>query len=269
MPPARHPAVRPVAVVSGASSGIGAALARLLAAQGHDVALLARRRSALDEVAAAVVAAGGQAHVEVVDLTDAVAVARAMASVRAWRPQLDVVVANAGVYQRGLATAVRREHLEAALRDNFWTAFHLVEATLPLLRARRRGQLVFVNSFDAKKGLPMDAAYAAAKAALASYAASLRQALRSDGVGVCTVFPGRVDTPMVDAVQVPAISAKIPPERVARAVLAALRWRRAEVIVPWHIRPLWWLDVVSPRLADWLVARLRLDGWTGASTTEP
>ncbi|MBK8096262.1 MAG: SDR family NAD(P)-dependent oxidoreductase [Planctomycetes bacterium] len=268
MTAARSP-VRPVAVVSGASSGIGAALARLLASQGYDVALLARRRNALDQVAATVIAAGGQAHVEVVDLTDAAAVAQAIANVCGWRPQLDVVVANAGVYQRGLATMMRREHLETALRDNFWTAYHLVEAMLPVLRAQRRGQLVFVNSFDAKKGMPMDAAYATAKAALASYAASLRQALRSEGVGVCSVFPGRVDTPMVDGVEVPAISAKIPPERVARAVLMALRRRQAEVIVPWHIRPLWWLEVVSPRLADWLVRRLRLDGWSSGPAAEP
>ena len=65
---------------------------------------------------------------------------------------------------------------------------------------------------------------------------------------------------MIQDLDVPAISRKIRPERVARAVLRGLRRRKAEVIVPWHIRPLWWAEVLSPRLADWLVRRLRLDG---------
>ena len=251
---------RPVAIVSGASRGIGASIALGLARAGHAVALLARTRPDLERIAAAITAAGGDALVVPVDATDAAAVAQATATVLAWRGRLDLVVANAGVYRRGLASDLQAADLELALRDNFWSAFHLVHAALPTLRAQRRGQVMFVNSFDAKKGLPQDAAYAAAKAALASYAASLRQALRPEGLHIGSVFPGRVDTAMVQDLDVPWISAKIPAERVARAVLRALRARRAEVLVPWHIRPLWWCDVLSPRLADWLVRILRLDG---------
>lgn len=231
-----------------------------LAQAGYDVALLARSVPDLERTAAAVRDAGGQALVLPTDATDAAAVAMAIAAVHRTFCRLDVVVANAGVYRRAPATSVTRADLELALRDNFWSAFHTIEAALPVLRAQRRGHVVILNSFDAKKGLPQDAAYAAAKAALASFGASLRQALRQDGVHVCSVFPGRVDTAMVDHLEVPAISAKIPAERVARAVLRGIRWRRAEVLVPWHVRSLWWLDVLSPRLGDWLVRVLRLDG---------
>lgn len=248
-----------IALVTGASRGIGAAIARGLAQDGYAVALLARSRDDLERLATAIRADGGDALVVVVDATDAAAVAAAVQTVHTTWGRLDVAVANAGVYRRGLAVDVTRADLELALRDNFWSAFHLVEAALPHLRAQR-GQMVVLNSFDAKKGMPQDAAYATAKAALASYAASLRQALRAAGVNVCSVFPGRVDTAMVQDLDVPWISAKIPAERVARAVRRAIRRRRAEVLVPWHIRPLWWFDVLSPRLGDWLVRVLRLDG---------
>jgi NAD(P)-dependent dehydrogenase (short-subunit alcohol dehydrogenase family) len=259
-PSSPRASARPVAIVTGASRGIGAAIALELARAGHDVALLARSVPDLERSAAAVRAVGGQALVLPTDATDAAAVAAAVRAVQQAFGRVDVVVANAGVYRRAPATAVTRGDIELALRDNFWSAFHLLDACVPLLRTQRRGHVVILNSFDAKKGLPLDAAYAAAKAALASFGASLRQDLRQDGVHVCSVFPGRVDTAMVGQLDVPAISAKIPAERVARAVLRGMRWRRAEVLVPWHIRSLWWLDVLSPRLGDWLVRVLRLDG---------
>ena len=119
---------------------------------------------------------------------------------------------------------------------------------------------MFVTSFDAKKPMPHEGAYAAAKAAVATYAAALRQALHGRGVHVCTVFPGRVDTRMIANLRVPAISAKIPPARVAKAILRAIRRRSPEVVVPWHCRLLLWGDMLSPRLSDWLVRVLRLDG---------
>lgn len=249
----------PVALVSGASSGIGRALALQLAAAGHAVVGVARRPAPLDELVAAITAAGGTALAIVADCTDAAAVERALHIANAWRGRLDLVVANAGVYHRGPADELTAAALQQALDDNLWSAFHLAAGALPHLR-RSRGQLWFVNSFDAKKGLPLDSAYVAAKCALAGYAATLRQALRPAGVHIGSVFPGRVDTPMLTGLQLPWTSPAIPPERVASAVLRGIRSRRAEVVVPWWCRPLWWADVLSPRLGDWLVRTLRLDG---------
>ncbi len=249
-----------VALVTGASSGIGAAIAAVLAADGYAVVLVARRTVELEQVASGLRARGARVATEVCDVAEADAVTRLVQDVLARWGRLDVVVANAGSYVRRSADQITRADFESAFAVNFWGAFHVVQAVLPHLLARGAGHLVLMTSFDARKALPHDGAYAAAKAALASYAGALRQTLRGRGVHVCTLFPGRVDTPMCDGLEVPAISAKIPADRVARAVLRAIRGRRAEVIVPWHCRLLLWADTLSPRLGDWFVRVLGLDG---------
>lgn len=256
----RVAAVRPVALVTGASSGIGREIALQLAAAGHDVVLSARREQLLEQVRAQVEAAGGAALVVAGDVTTADGVAQLVQRAQRWRERLDVAVACAGVYLRKPIATTDRADLEAMLRANFWSGFELARQVTPRLLEAGRGSLVFVTSFDAIKGMPHDAAYVAAKSALTGYAGVLRQALRPRGVQVTTVLPGRVDTPMVADLEVPAISAKVSAGRVATAVVRAIRRRRAVVIVPWHCRLLQLVELVSPRLADWLVCRLGLDG---------
>jgi short-subunit dehydrogenase len=251
---------RRAALVTGASSGIGQALAVELAASGHAVALAARDVSKLEHIAGRIRQQGGEAIAVRCDVTDRAAVERLVDAAIAAFGQLDVVVANAGTYQRKAATELTRADFDAAFAVNLYGVVHLVEAVLPKLLARGAGHLVFVTSFDARKPMPHDGAYAAAKAAVATYVAALRQGLHGRGVQVCTVFPGRVDTRMIEQLRVPAISAKIPPARVAKAILRAIRRGRAEVVVPWHCRLLLWADTLSPRLGDWLVRVWGLDG---------
>lgn len=251
---------RSVAIVTGASSGIGAALALALAAEGHAVALASRSVDALQRVAEAVRAAGGAALVVACDVRERSSVQHLVDTVVATWGRIDIAVANAGTYHRKPADEIARADFEAAFAVNFWGSFHLIEAVLPRLLSQASGHLVLVTSFDAKRAMPHDGAYAAAKSALAAYAGTLRQAVEGRGVHVCTVFPGRVDTKMVEDLEVPAISAKIPAARVASAVLRALRRRSPEVVVPWHCGLLLWADAISPRIGDWLVRTLHLDG---------
>jgi short-subunit dehydrogenase len=251
---------RATALVTGASSGIGEALAVELAAAGHAVALAARDVEQLERVAGRIRQRGGEAIAIRCDVTDRAAVGQLVEAVIAAFGRLDVVVANAGTYQRKPATELTRADFDAAFAVNLFGVVHLVEAVLPWMLAEGSGHLVFVTSFDAKKPMPHDGAYAAAKAAVSTYVAALRQTLHGRGVRVCTVFPGRVDTRMTQQLRVPAISAKIAPARVAKAILRAMRRGRAEVVVPWHCRLLLWADTLSPRLGDWLVRVLGLDG---------
>jgi len=251
---------RRTALVTGASSGIGASLAVELAGSGHAVALAARDVEKLERVAERIRQQGGEAIAIRCDVTDRAAVTRLVDEAIAAFGWLDVVVANAGAYQRKPATELTRADFDAAFAVNFFGVVHLVEAVLPRLLTEGSGHLVFVTSFDARKPMPHDGAYAAAKAAVSTYVAALRQTLHGRGVHVCTVFPGRVDTPMTAQLRVPAISAKIPPARVAKAILRAIRRGSPEVVVPWHCRLLLWADTLSPRLGDWLVRVLGLDG---------
>jgi short-subunit dehydrogenase len=82
------------------------------------------------------------------------------------------------------------------------------------------------------------------------------------------VFPGRVDTPLIESIRVPAVSAKIPPEAVASAIVRALRTRQPEVILPFQARLLYWVNALSPSLGDWFVRILHLEGWE-VSGSEP
>ncbi len=249
-----------VVVITGASRGIGAALARAFAREGCRLVLSARHPQRLERMARELARQGVDVQAIPADVTQEGQVRDLVEqALTAWG-RLDVVVANAGVYVQKPALATTVEDFRRAMAVNFYGAVYLVLAALPHLVRQGEGHIVLVTSMDAKKGIPPDGPYVAAKAALSAWGDVLRQELRDHGVGVTVVFPGRVDTDMVAHLRVPWISAKIPPERVARAVVRAVRRNQAEVIVPWHARLLWWTQAFFPRLADWAVRLLRLSG---------
>ncbi len=250
-----------VAIVTGASGGIGEATALALAQAGMDVALAARRANALEAVAQRIRALRRQALVVPTDVTQRDQVEALVAQTREHFGRLDVVVANAGVYFRSPIHELTSEMLERSLAINFYGGVYLVLAALPHLRAQNSGHIVLVTSMDGKKGLPPDAPYVVAKFALSGFGDVLRQELHGTGVGTTVVFPGRVDTPMIADLQVPWISAKISADKVGKAIVKAIRRNQAEVIIPFQARLLYWAQCCAPRLADWAVRVFRLAGW--------
>ena len=250
-----------VAIVTGASSGIGRCVALALARAGARVVLAARRLDRLQEVAGDIAAQGGEALVIPTDVTRRDEVERLVGEAGARWNRLDILVASAGAYIRRPVRELSVEEIERSMAVNFYGGVYLALAALPHLLGRGRGHIILITSLDGKKGLPPDAPYVAAKFALTGFGEVLRQELHDAGIHVTTVLPGRVETPMVAGLRVPRISAKIPPEAVARAVVGALRRPRPEVIVPPHVRALVYLNTFSPRLGDWAVRRLNLSGW--------
>jgi len=249
-----------VAIITGASSGIGKATALVLAGQGYDLALAGRNLAALEEVGRAIIERGRQTLVVPTDVTDREQVQRLVDQTLARWGRVDVLVASAGIYVRGPFTSLTPAEFERSLATNFYGALYAVQAVLPAMLSQHEGHIVLVSSMDGKKGLVLDAPYVAAKFALAGVGEVLRQELHGTGVFVTTVFPARVDTPMIADLQVPALSAKVSPEVVARAIARGIQRRQPEVIVPFRARLLWYVNTLSPRLGDWVARKLRLEG---------
>lgn len=250
-----------VAVITGASSGIGRAAAAAFARAGVDLVLAARNEGALRSLAAELTQLGREVLVVPTDVTLRPQVKRLVEEALARFGRIDVYVSNAGIYHRCPVRELKIEDVERVMAVNFYGFLHGVQEVLPHMLARRSGHIVLVSSVDGKKGLPPDGAYVAAKFAATGLAEVLRQELHGTGVHVSTVLPGRVDTPLIADLSVPWISAKIPPERVAKAILKAVRKKKAEVIVPWlGPKTLIFLNTLSPRLGDWAVRIFRLEG---------
>jgi len=251
-----------VAIVTGASSGIGHATALALAREGAHVALAARNASALEEVAKAIRRLGRDALSVPTDVTRQEQVEYLVAETLAHWGHVDLLIANAGQYIRRPIAEATVADFEKAMAVNFYGSLYAVLAVLPHMLAQRRGHIVLVSSAEAKKGLPPDAPYAASKYALSGFGDVLRQELHGTGVHATTVFAGRIDTPLIADLKVPWISPKIPAEAVAAAIVRAIHRRQPEVFIPAGARLMVYIPALSPRLADWLACRLHLSGWS-------
>ena len=179
-----------VALVTGASSGIGAATAAALAALGWPVALCARREDRLAEVARSIEAAGGTAFAQVCDVTRADSIETCFAVVEKELGAPDVVVSNAGVSVPGLLHEQRVEDLEHEIATNLTGPMLVARRAIPALLEAGRGDLVFISSENAVSPRPYQAAYSAAKAGVEGLAAVLRMELDGTGVRSTVVRPG-------------------------------------------------------------------------------
>jgi short-subunit dehydrogenase len=186
------------AIITGASSGIGAALALELGRRGLRVALLARRAAMLDKLAAEIEAGGGTALAIACDVTDSAAVCRAVEQVKSAWGSLDLAVANAGV---GIATPAHRFPLadaERLMQVNYNGMLYLFSAVIGDMIAQKSGHFAGVASLAGIRGIPTNSGYSASKAAMQAFLEASRIDLRPHGVGVSIVNPGFVRTPMTD-----------------------------------------------------------------------
>lgn len=206
-------------------------------------------------------AGGGTALVVPTDVTDDDQVEALVDKAIAEWGRIDVVVANAGQYIRGPAVETTMDDLEQSLDINFLGTARVVLAALPHMIEKGSGHIALMASVDGKKGLPLDAPYAASKFAMVGFGDVLRQELRPHGVEVSTILFGRVDTPFVDGMAFPLIGKAMPVDRAARATLKAIERNRAEIILPHRAKPLVWFANLSPRLTDFSLRHLKLEGW--------
>ncbi len=249
-----------VVIVTGASSGIGYAAALELARRGAQVVAAARNEAALRRLQREAEALGGQVRAVPTDVSVREQVEALVEEAVRQEGQVDGLVANAGQYFRSRIAEADVALFEQSFAVNFYGVLYAVKAALPHMTERDRGRIVIVNSLDAKKGIVGDGPYVAAKSALAGLADVLRQELQAGNVRVTSIYPGRVDTPMVEGLRTPWISPKIPPEAVVRAILKALKSGMPEIVVPGVYAPLGALNSTLPRLMDWIYRRFKVEG---------
>jgi dehydrogenase/reductase SDR family member 7B len=226
-----------VAWITGASSGIGAALARELAARGAHVVLSGRDEARLAEVAADC----GEALILAFDVRDDAALAEATAKAIAWQGHVDIAFANAGISQRSRALNTDMQVYRDIIAIDLTAQIGFTQGLIGHMAARGSGALGFISSIAGKVGVPMRTAYCAAKFGLAGYADALRGELSQTGVTVHTIYPGSVATNVSrNALTAggakrgksdPAIDNGIPADVAARQMLDEIAAGTREIIV--------------------------------------
>jgi 3-oxoacyl-[acyl-carrier protein] reductase len=188
-----------VALVTGASRGIGRAIALRLAAQGATVVAAARGDHAEDTVAA-IATAGGRADHVTLDVTDPAAIESVMAGILERHGRLDILVNNAGITRDQLLLRMRRDDWDAVLATNLTAAFGLTQAVLKPMLRQRSGRIVALSSVVGQMGNAGQANYAASKAGLIGFCKALAREVASRSITVNVVAPGLIDTDMTRAV---------------------------------------------------------------------
>ncbi len=250
------------AIVTGASAGIGEALARGLAARGARVGLVARRRERLDELAAELAPSPAGDHlVLAADVSKRRQLERAVERFAKRAGRIDALFANAGIAHYGPFADVELERAEEMVRVNVLGTLYTVGAALPLMLDRGRGHLVVTSSGAALRAFPWAAVYGGTKAFDRGFAEALRHELSGTGVSVTTVMPGEVETDL--HAHEPGANPDwrrgdeaVGAAQVAAAIIAAVEADERNVYVPGAVRLLG-LNGVAPRLTDRLLARVR------------
>ncbi len=244
-----------VALVTGASSGIGEALARELAREGCRVGLLARRGQVLEEVAQEIRAQGGEGLALPADVLEKDQVQGAVDTLITSWGSVDIAVANAGLGRLHRIVNMTTEKVHQIMDLNFYGSWHVFEAVLPGMLNQGSGHLVGISSVASFRGMPKGGPYSASKAALTMLLESARAELRPKGIFCSVIHPGFVHTPMADQnnFKMPlAISA----DKAAVMIVRSIKRQRAETVIPWQlalVMPLW--RALPNSLFDRLAAR--------------
>jgi NAD(P)-dependent dehydrogenase (short-subunit alcohol dehydrogenase family) len=246
--------------ITGASSGIGEALAREFAREGADVALVARRLDRLQALAAELGATGRRAVVVPGDVTRDGELERAVGAARAALGKLDVVVANAGYGVTGALESLALDDYRRQFETNVFGVLRTVYATLDELK-RTRGRLVIIGSVSGHLGVPGSSAYAMSKFAVRGLAQSLGHELAPHGVTVTLISPGFVESEIRQVDNRGVWHAEVPPQPwpaflvmatsvAARQIVRAVARRRGEAVITGFGR----VAVFLQRHAPWLIA---------------
>lgn len=218
--------------ITGATSGIGEALALELGRRGAKCFLTARRNDILAQLCARIVAAGGSAESYPGDVTDLPALQAIIGSIERDHGPIDIVIANAGNHIFSVPERFDSAEYIGLMDLNFGGMLRTIEASLPRMLERKTGRIVGMASMAGFRGLPRAAAYGASKAAMIHFLESLRYHLERSGIAVTIINPGFVRTPLTDKndFKMPFL---VEPDHAARIIADGLERDKDEIIFPW------------------------------------
>lgn len=241
-------------LLTGASKGIGAATAMVLAHRGAHVAVAARNKDALDKVVARVHDAGSEAHAIVVDVSKPEEVRAMVAAAEAKLGGIDVLINNAGIGLSAPVKDIKPEDFRYVFEVNVVAPQIAISVALPPMLKRGAGHIVNVGSVASHIASPDLGGYTATKFALKGLTDSLRMELQGTGVGVSLVCPGPIATEFQESSRgkypdhYPKRPVGAPAEDVGNAIARAIESRLAEVFVPAYYQPLVGLDAMAPQI---------------------
>ncbi len=253
----------PVILITGASSGIGEATARVFAAQGYHVVLAARRLDRLEALAIEIRGMGGLALPVATDLADLAQIDRLVRTSLAEVGQIDVLFNNAGFGRiNWLENLDPVEDIESQLRVNLLGVVQTTRAVLPHMIARHQGHIINMASMSGFIGTPTYSIYAASKFAVRGFTEALRREVGVYGIRVAGIYPGGVETEFSQHMGYRRKTGLTTPRRlrlsaeaVALTVLGVVRHPRRTVIIPAPMRLVAWFNFLFPGIIDWLVER--------------
>jgi short-subunit dehydrogenase len=248
------------ALVTGASSGIGRALAVELARQGVDLVLLARREDRLADVARKISELGRRAVSVAGDVTDPAVRRRALEAARHELGGLDILVNNAGVAAHGRFVDADPQRIRPIFEVNFFAPVELIREATPILREGTQPTVVNIGSILGERGAPHKSEYSASKFALHGFSEAARPELARLGIDVLVVAVGPTETEHFDVLlEGPAElpwgdPPRMPAETVARSIVRAIERGRNQIAIGWRGRLLLVANRLCPRLVDWVMS---------------
>lgn len=255
-------AAQQVVLVTGAASGIGQELCRLFARRGAKIGLIDRNQSQLDAFSLELLHMGVPCTAVVADVSQRDRVHAAVREIAGALGPVDLVIPCAGICRASTVDDLKVSELEELVRINFLGTVYTIEAVLPSMLERKRGQIAGISSLAGVRGIPFEPAYSASKAAVAVYLESLRSELRPRGITVTTVFPGYVQTPLLDAINGSmgadmssgkAVTPHVAAARIAKAIERGRSYTHFPVPLGLSVRL---SQLLPPRLYDRVMSRM-------------
>lgn len=242
-------------MITGASSGIGRALAVELSRRGARVGLIARRADALAQLVREIENANGKAIALPADVMDADSLSAAATQLRNALGPIDVLIANAGVGATVDGAELKGSTVAGVINVNVLGAANSVEAVVPEMVRRGTGHLVVISSLAAYRGLPKSAAYCASKAAVSAFFESLRLDLKPRGIDVTIIHPGFIKTPLTAGrhAQMPFLMEL---EDAVMKIIGAIEKRKKSYAFPWQLASIVRAGMIMPNfMYDWISRR--------------